>query len=401
MARLDEPTQTAMKAASSVARMTASAQPVSMNAMAGYEELCRTAIFGPAQSALWVSNWVSECKPDAIIATLYADNGAILALPLEVVSIGPFRVAQFMGGRHANGNFPATALEWLPNATPRSLIPLLDAISRSRSDIDVVTLDRLLPELDRKLNPLLAFPSFNSPNVSLAGNLSGGFDATLERFNGNSKRRKYRSQSRKFDAAGPYRRIEAKTPDETRALLDAFFAMKEARFRKAGIANVFADARVRAFFYRLFASALTQPVPRFMLHGLEVAGKFRAITGSSRCENRLICEFGSIADDDLASVSPGGFLFFENIREACEQGFAIYDFSVGDEPYKRQWCDIEIQHAEVLLPLTLKGHAFAFGLQLNAKFKAYVKSRPAIWNLMKLVRRKMSSRDAKPAKETD
>jgi CelD/BcsL family acetyltransferase involved in cellulose biosynthesis len=200
---------------------------------------------------------------------------------------------------------------------------------------------------------------------------------------------------------GPHRRIEAVTPEETRALLDAFFAMKEARFRKMGITNVFAEPQVRAFFNSLFATALDETTPPFVLHGLEVGGKLRAITGSSRSNGRLICEFGSIADDDLFAVSPGGFLFFENIQEACEQGFAIYDFSVGDEPYKRQWCDIEIQHADVLVPLTLKGRAFAFGLQRNAKFKAYVKSNPAIWNFMKLVRRQVSRQDTKQAKESD
>ena len=202
-------------------------------------------------------------------------------------------------------------------------------------------------------------PILPSPNLSLAVDLGGGFDALLLRASGKRKRKKHRSQMRKFEAVGSHRRIEAETPDEVNRLLDAFFEMKEFRFRKMGIANVFGDEQVRAFFRALFTDALAEDKPSFVLHGLEVAGKLRAVTGSSRSGKRLICEFGAIAEDDLGHTSPGDFLFFDNIQEACETGFAVYDFSVGDEPYKRLWCDIETQHFEVLIPLTLKGRALA------------------------------------------
>jgi CelD/BcsL family acetyltransferase involved in cellulose biosynthesis len=388
VARLDQSKTDAMNAASFEARITASVECTPDAAISGYEDLCRTAAFAPSQSALWVSNWIAECRPDFLIATLYSDDLPILALPLEVVSAGPFRIAQFMGGRHANGNFPAADLERLPKDMTRPLALLLEAVSRLRPDIDVIALNRLLPELDGRPNPFLIFPNSSSPNVSLAVDLAGGFEALLERPNGVRKQKKHRWQARKLEASGPCRRIEAKTPKDVIALLEAFFAMKDARFRKMGIANVFAAPEVRSFFAKLFVDALSQPQPPFVLHGLEVGGILRAITGSSCCGTRLICEFGSITDDELAHASPGGFLFFDNIREACEQGFAIYDFSVGDEPYKRNWCDLEIQHREVLLSLTMKGRAFAFGLHQNARLTAYIKNNPAIWRLMKRVRRK-------------
>lgn len=394
VARLDQSKTDAMNAASFEARITASVVGGADNATSGYDDLCRRAVFAPSQSASWVSNWIAECRPDFLIATLYLDEQPILALSLEVVSAGPFRIAQFMGGRHANGNFPATDIERLPREMKRSLALLLEAISRQRPDIDVISLNRLLPELDGRPNPFLAFPSSISPNVSLAVDLAGGFEALLQRPNGVRKQKKHRSQGRKLESFGPCRRIEAKTSQEVGVLLDAFFAMKDARFRKMGIANVFAAPEVRSFFAKLFVDALSETHPPFVLHGLEVGGILRAVTGSSRCGSRLICEFGSITDDELAHASPGGFLFFDNIREACEQGFAVYDFSVGDEPYKRNWCDLEIQHRDVLLPLTMKGRAFAFGLHQNARLTAYIKSNPAIWRLMKSVRRKAIGQSA-------
>ncbi|RWC91588.1 MULTISPECIES: GNAT family N-acetyltransferase [unclassified Mesorhizobium] len=356
--------------------------------LAAYAAFCRSALHAPAQSAAWVLTWAAEVKPDLLIATLELEGRPAFAVALEVVKRGPLRVAQFMGGRHANGNFAAAEPQWLASGDITAIRSMLAAIAGSRPDIDLIALERLLPDLDGIANPLASLDHFASPNLSLAVDLSGGFDALLLRASGKRKRKKHRSQTRKFEAVGSHRRIEARSADEVERLLDAFFEMKEQRFRKMGIANVFGDDRTRAFFRGLFTQALAEDKPCFVLHGLEVAGKLRAVTGSSRSGRRLICEFGAIAEDELANTSPGDFLFFDNIQNACQTGFAVYDFSVGDEPYKRLWCDIETQHFEVLVPLTLKGRALGQALRQGARLKAFVKNSPTIWKLAKMLRRK-------------
>ncbi|CCV13241.1 GNAT family N-acetyltransferase [Mesorhizobium sp. STM 4661] len=370
-------------------------------ALAAYAKLCRSAVFAPAQSAAWILNWAAETGPDIVMATLSSGDRPVFALALEVTRRGPFRVARFVGGRHANGNFAAADPHWLASAHGEAIRSVLTAIAKARPDIDLVALERLLPDLDGIANPLASFPHFPSPNLSLAADLAGGFDALLSRAIGKRRRKKHRSQMRKFEAVGSHRRIEAKTPEEANRLLDAFFEMKEFRFRKMGVANVFGEPEVRAFFRALFIGALAEERSFFLLHGLEVAGKLRAVTGSSRSGKRLICEFGAIAEDDLAHTSPGDFLFFDNIEEACERGFEIYDFSVGDEPYKRLWCDIETQHFEVLFPLTLKGRALALELRQGARLKSFIKNSPTVWKLTKLLRRKTVGQAAPVTNEDD
>ncbi|MDX8436684.1 GNAT family N-acetyltransferase [Mesorhizobium abyssinicae] len=369
-------------------------------ALATYAGFCGSALFAPAQSDGWIRNWARAVHPDIVVAALHMEDEPVLALALEVVRRGPFRVARFMGGRHANGNFAAVAPGWLPRANAAAIRSMLAGIARARPDVDLISLERLLPDLDGAANPLAALPHFPSPNLSLGVDLDGGFDALLARASGKRKRKKHRSQTRKFEAVGAFRRIEARTREDVDRLLDAFLEMKEVRFRKMGIANVFGEPEVRAFFRALFSEALTETKPSFVLHGLEVAGKLRAVTGSSLSGKRLICEFGAIAEDDLAFTSPGDFLFFDNIQEACETGFGVYDFSVGDEPYKRLWCDVETQHFEVMAPFTLKGRALALAMRQGARTKAFIKNSPLIWKLTKMLRRKAAGQAA-PATEDD
>ena len=281
-----------------------SASALSATELAAYAELARKGLHAPAQHPLWIEEWVTNTSPDGFVAMVVEPNGRpVYALALEVVRAGPFRIARFMSGRHANGNFPAADPAFVA-AGRFSAEAILSAIRRARPDVDALVLERLLPELGGLTNPLLALPHFSSPNLSLAVSLEGGFEALLSRFSGKRKRKKHRSQTRKFEAAGGFRRIEARTKDEVLRLLDAFFAMKEFRFRKMGIANVFGDAEVQAFFRSLFIDALRESPPPFVLHALEVGGKLRAVTGSSLSAKRLVCEFGAIAEDDLGAYEP-------------------------------------------------------------------------------------------------
>lgn len=375
---------------------TAVAVPASSDALDAYGNF--TNIYAPAQSPQWVTAWIDTIEPDAVIATLNIKGRPVLAIALEVCREGPFRIARFLGGTHANGNFPAVDKNWLAAATTHDIEALIGSIKQIRPDVDLIAFDRLMVDFDGLPNPLLKLPSAPSPNVALAVDLDGGFEAVLTRTSGKKKRKRHRSQERKYEAVGGVRRAVATTAYEVDAMLDAFYAMKEQRFGAMGITDVFADTKVRSFFRKLFVDALQHDEPSFMLHGLEVAGKYRAVTGSSRSGSRLVCEFGAIADDELAYASPGEYLFFDNISEACGKGFTVYDFSVGDEPYKRQWCDTEIRHADVLVPMTAKGRLYALGLRSTSRIKGTIKNNATLWALVKRLRSGMRGK-ATPIQE--
>lgn len=352
-----------------------------------YSTLIAGKAVAPAQTPNWVTAWSEASGADTFIVTAGPEEGPAIVLPLEVVKRGPFRIARFMGGSHAAGNFPA----FRDGPGHLSAGHLAKAVRASRPDVDLVHLERLCRELGGLPSPLAALTHTESPNIALAVCLDGGFEALLDRASGKRKRKKHRSQTRKFEAAGGVRRIEARTPEEVDEILAHFYEMKSDRFRKMGIADVFAPHGVRAFFRRLFVDALAQSPPPFVLHGLEVGGKLRAITGSSRSGDRLVCEFGAIAEDDLSAASPGEFLFYENIREACEQGFDIYDFSVGDEHYKRLWCNIETRHFDIAVPVSAKGRLLAAGLTGMTAAKRFVKQNRVIWALVKRLRKQAAA----------
>jgi CelD/BcsL family acetyltransferase involved in cellulose biosynthesis len=361
------------------------------------------AVAAAPQDELWVRAWAGEASPDHLVASLRIDGVAVFALALEVVSRRGLRVARFIGGSHANANFAPACPNWLEGASAADMRALFHAIAKARPDIDVVMLERQLRRLGRHPNPMLALPDVESPNLALSLDIAAGFEAVLERVNGKKKRKKRRAQQRKFEAAGGYRLIRADTPETVDRLFDAYLEMKQQRFRRMGIADVFADPDVRAALRRIFLDALKDERRPYRLDALEVNGILRAVTGSSTAGDTITCEFAAIREDELFAVSPGDFLTFHNIEMAAAEGFRVYDYGVGDEPYKRSWCDVETRHFDTIVPLTLKGRVAASLLSAGTRAKRAIKSSPLAWRLAKTLRRRMagSKQEARPVEAPD
>lgn len=368
-------------------------RPADDVALAEYDMFCRGAAHAQAQHPMWIRTWIMSTGADALIVTLHRDGRPLLMLALEVVRKGPFRMASFMGGPHANGNFVSYARTGPRQLTAQDFSAIRTAISRSRPDIDLICLERQLPDFNGLANPFAAVATMRSANISLATDLAGGMDAMLGRMNGKRKRKKFRYNLNKFEAAGGYRWIEATTPAEIELLIAAFYRLKSVRFRRRGIPDAFGTKEVQTFFRQLFQDAQAiNPAP-FVLHGLEVGGEIVGINGYSVTGHSLICEFSAIADTD-PTLSPGYFLHYVGMEKACERGKAIYDFSVGDDDNKRSWCDIETQLFDVLWPLNVKGR-LAVAMQVaRARTISAVKSNKRLWALGKALRTKIAGSSA-------
>lgn len=378
--------------------VTFSVEPVSSSTLDTYCRLADSTVVAPSQRAEWLDAWARHVNPDCLL--LLARQGAepVFGMPLEVVREGLFRAARVPGGSHANGSFfPATpAFHHLPD-TATQFEAAFRTLRAARPDIDMVALERLAPHLDGLDNPLRALPHADSPNLALAADLTGGFDALVDRMSGKRKRKKLRSQLRKFEAAGGYRLIRADTPEEAGRLLSALFEMKHERFRKMGVADVFAPPKIAAFFRDLFATTAKDVTPRYFLSGLEVGGKLRAVAACSRTCERIICDFAAFAEDELYAASPGEFLFFHDIERNSAEGMKLFDFSVGDETYKRAWCELETRQFDVLFPLTAKGHAAAAMKRAKARATGMVKNNPLAWRLVRMARARNVAKSPPPA----
>ncbi|HEV7252555.1 MAG TPA: GNAT family N-acetyltransferase [Mesorhizobium sp.] len=376
--------------AASARLLDARIEPFAPESLARYRRFALSRPCGTAQQPAWVEGWVRHAVDEGFFVSVASGETTWLMLPLEVVRSGPCRVARFVGGKHANANFPAMAPNAASARTQDLAAGIIRAVRQSRPDIDALLFERMAAEQEGKRNPLVAEGAPESANLAFSVSLEGGFEAALERGSDKRRPKRHRQRSNRFKAAGGFRRIEARDPADVKRLLDFFFACKEKWFRAAGISNVFAEAGTQAALTDVFTRALDEERPSFTLQGLEVGGTLRAVSAASVIGKRITVEFASFAHDELAKLSPGQFLFHLNIEEACRLGFEFYDFGVGDEAYKRDWCDTATAHHDMVLPVSLKGRAYVGVLGAAARGKRALKRHPALWNAFKRLRRRLA-----------
>ena len=62
------------------------------------------------------------------------------------------------------------------------------------------------------------------------------------------------------------------------------------------------------------------------------------------------------------------------------------DFGVGDEPYKRAWCDVETQHFETVKGFGARGLAYAQLYRMAGKAKLAIKRNAYVFGVIKRLR---------------
>jgi CelD/BcsL family acetyltransferase involved in cellulose biosynthesis len=87
----------------------------------------------------------------------------------------------------------------------------------------------------------------------------------------------------------------------------------------------------------------------------------------------------SYQDGDIARFGPGRAHLHELLRQTIERGFRCFDFTIGDEPYKRDWCDTEMKLYDYLAAATMRGRLVVATTTALRRLKRFIKQTPALW----------------------
>jgi len=312
----------------------------------------------------WCRAWTAAHQSDLLAITGSIGSRILFLLPLEIVEDQLGRIARLPGGRFNNIN---TGLFDEALAAPKAneIRQFKADLARSlRGVADLVVIDGIPLDWKGTTHPLSDLASIENQNHSFQLPLFGTMEATLAQVNAKARRKKYRVQVRRLEAIGGFDYIVAQTVEEQHTLLERFFAQKSERLKAFGLPDVFAPAPTRDFLHGLLnASQHGQDKPLAM-HAIRLNGEhdghIAAVTGLSRKGGHVLCQFSSIDDSVGADASPGELLFWLAIERSIGEGATLFDFGIGDQPYKRSWCSQETVQHDVLLPVSTKGSMLAY-----------------------------------------
>lgn len=314
-----------------------------------------------------------------------ADDRVVMVMPLVARSIGPFRIAGFPGGKHANFNMPLWRRDFASAATRDDVQDILSLLKRSRPKLDALALSQQPMDWNGATNPFALLPQ-QQPSVNECPLLTIDPKAPDAR-TGGTFRRKLNGKERKLQAMPGYRYVVVRDEADANRLLDAFFAIKPLRMAEQKIRNVFAEPGTEAFIRHACLDGLAAGKPAIELHGLECDAEVIAIFAGIGDGHRFSTMFNTYTMSDAARNSPGLVLIRNMIDHHAKLGCTSFDFGVGTDEYKLQFCKDERQLLfDSFVPLNAKGQIAARALSFATHLKRTIKRSPRAVRLLQMLR---------------
>jgi CelD/BcsL family acetyltransferase involved in cellulose biosynthesis len=335
------------------------------------------------QTLDWCRSWCAAHRSELIAITGSIGRRIVFILPLEIVPERFGRTARLPGGRFNNANTGLfdEALA-IPDAADLARLRT-DLAASLRGIADLVVLDQMPLNWRGQVNPLAGLASIENQNHAFQLPLHDTMEATLAQVNAKTRRKKFRTQTRRMEALGGFDYTVATEPQEQHELLDRFFVQKAARLQAFGLPDVFAAPETRDFLHSLLDIPAEGSDRLLTMHAIQMkgehAGHIPAITGLSRKGGHVLCQFSSIDESIAAEASPGELLFWLAIEHSIRNGAALFDFGIGDQPYKRSWCSEETIQHDILLPVSWRGALFAPARLATTRIKSGIKKNPRLY----------------------
>ena len=344
----------------------------------------------PFQTFEWLSAWQRHIGAKAGVMpriVVARDDGgrALFMLPLAVRQAGLARELTWFGSELCDYNAPlmaADAAGKLDAATVMSLwqqiIAKLQADPRSRHDL--IRLEKMPPMVGAGRNPMLALATNLNPSGSYVTPLTGNWDEFYKAKRSSATRRRDRSKRNRLSESGEVKFVSSETADDALATFSTLVEQKSATFARHGINNIFARPGYLDFYRDLAGNAATRDLVH--ISRLEVGNETAATNLGLIFSGSYYYVLASYTSAPLGHWGPGAAHLNDLLRYAIERGLSVFDFTIGDERYKRDWCDdVQMLHDHIAV-MSWRGALVVGPAILRTRVKRKIKQTPVLWAMV-------------------
>lgn len=342
------------------------------------------------QTFEWLSAWQRHVGARAgvvpcIVAVRDNRGRALFMLPLAAQQSGLARELTWFGSELCDYNAPLMAVDaasQLDAATFMSLwsqiVSKLQADPRSRHDL--IRLEKMPPMAGAGRNPMLALATNLNPSGSYVTSLTGSWDEFYKAKRSSATRRRDRSKRNRLSESGEVKFVSSETADDALATFAILVEQKSATFARHGISNLFARPGYLDFYRDLAGNPATRDFAH--ISRLEVGNETAATNLGLIFAGRYYHVLASYTGGPLAHWGPGAAHLNDLLRYAIERGLSMFDFTIGDERYKRDWCDdVQMLHDHVAVT-SWRGALVVGPAILRTRVKRAIKQTPMLWAMV-------------------
>lgn len=346
------------------------------------------------QSFEWLAAWhrhigVHDGTVPVIVVGRLADGSTAFILPLAIETRRSLRRLCWLGQELCDYNAPLLARDFAQRIAPERFLALWrELLVRLQSDgelrYDWIEFEKMPQTVGVQSNPFVSLgvtPNANSAHITQLGS---DWETFYRERRSSATRRRDRSKRKHLSEFGEIRFETVAGPADLRQTLDTLWEQKKRIFARKGIADIFARPGYREF----FADFATNPTSRRLAHVSCVrigpvcaAANFAIVFGD--CYYHVL---SSYCDNELTRYGPGMLHLRELLAYAIKRGLRLFDFTIGDERYKLEWCDVRLKLYDYSAGVTWRGRAMNLLSIARRRAKRFIKQTPVLWHLVSRLR---------------
>jgi CelD/BcsL family acetyltransferase involved in cellulose biosynthesis len=344
------------------------------------------------QSFDWLQTWqrcigVRAGVVPAIVVGRRAGGELAFIFPLAIEQSRFAVRLTFLGRELGDYNAPLLAPGFSSTVTsdtfPALWQEVRDLLQRDkRFRHDVILLDKLPERVGSQHNPFLALNVAANPSGAYLTSLAGDWETFYTAKRSSSTRRRDRSKRKKLGENGEVRMVTPVVPEDSVGTLDVLIEQKSRAFGRMGVPDIFA----RPGYPEFYTDLVSRSPALVHVSRLQIGSTYAATNFGLVFRGRYYHVLASYDEGPLSRFGPGAAHLHELMRYAIERGCDCFDFTIGDEPYKRDWCDTELKLYDHVAAVTPRGWLVAAPVALARRAKRAIKQSPFLWGLVTRLR---------------
>jgi len=334
----------------------------------------------------WLSNWYQlvGAKHDlklCLTAVMDGNGQPLMFLPLAIERHRLWIVLTWLGSSFSDYNAPILANETALRVEKLGgMSKIWRALQRQLPRFDYANFERQPAYVGDQPNPLAQLASIENGHAAHSTRLSDDWPTYYTKKRSKKTRHNDRRKRRKLEVHGQSEFLIARTSEDIDLLLTAMLRQKRAYVKALGKTNVLDEPGYDDFLRLQALEGLTTGA--ILLCGLKLGDKILAVQWGAVRERRLYSIIASYDDGEYGNLSPGEFLLHDLFSWCFDHGIDVFDFTYGDEPYKRAWCEETLVLFQNLMPVSAWGNVGVYALKSGIIAKHQLKDAAFVRHLL-------------------
>jgi len=302
----------------------------------------------------------------------------LMILPFGIETRGALRKLIWLGNDVNDYNAPLLASNFADHVAPGAFPDLWKDIQSVLPAHDIVEMMRQPAMIEGQANPFLELDTQLNASGAHMTVLGDDFDAYYDTKRNAKAKRHFRSRRKKLEEMGETVYVHPETEEDITASVEKLIQLKSDALNAMGAHDFLAQPGYADFYKALSVKSEDKGIAH--VSHMEVAGEYVAGNWGLVHKGRFYYLLASYDGPKFGRFAPGVQALVETMRWATEKGATTFDFTIGDERYKDEWCEIQIDLHDHLTANTLRGSLVLLKARLFLALKRKVKQTPVLWD---------------------